>query len=125
MDPARGRNFSLYFSFFAPLFSFGGVQKYPRSSSTLVIANIVAYLQSIKEQRLKPNEKGIRSHYEIFSADQIECLAGDIVLEHPWTAPEGRGNFMSIRSFEDNVKSHFGDWIEEAARGVVDDELTE
>lgn len=78
----------MYFSFFAPLFFLGGVQKYPRSSSTLVIANIVAYLQSIKEQRLKPNEKGIRSHYEIFSADQIECLAGDIMLEHPWTAPE-------------------------------------
>ncbi len=84
-------HYSLYFRD-----PFDEVQKYPRTSSTLFIANIVAYLQLMKEKRLKPDEKMIRNHYEIFTKNSIECLTEDIVLEHTWTAPEGTGEISCL-----------------------------
>lgn len=89
--PHQPEHYSLYFRD-----PFDDIQKYPRTSSTLFIANIVAYLQLIKEHKLDPNEKGVRAHYEIFENEKIEPLIDGIVLEHSWTAPEGTGEISSL-----------------------------
>lgn len=73
---------------------FDDVQKAPRESSTLFIANIVAYLQSVKEGH--PPKTGPQTLYSIFKDEDIKPLIGDIVLEQPWTEPEGTGEICVL-----------------------------
>lgn len=69
----------------------------PRTSSTLFIANIVAWLE---EARLSADdarpEAGVRTSYDIFHDGPTAPLLGDIVLEQPWTAPDGIGEICVI-----------------------------
>lgn len=68
---------------------FDPIQKEPRKSSTLVIANIVAYLQSLKEGQDPAG--GQQTLYSIFKDTDLEPLIDAVLLEQPWSAPEGTG----------------------------------
>ena len=76
---------------------FDPVQKEPRTSSTVFIANIVAYLQSIREKIPgAENERGVRGRYDIFPDEDMEKLIGEVVLEQAWDAPLGTGEIAVI-----------------------------
>ncbi|MBT3766322.1 MAG: hypothetical protein HN578_13805 [Rhodospirillales bacterium] len=68
----------------------------PRGTSTVVIANIVAYLQSVKESPAAVREKGRKALYEIFDSENLESAMGDIMLRQPWDAPDGTGEFCIV-----------------------------
>jgi hypothetical protein len=72
---------------------FDPVHRKPRGSSTLIVANLVAYLQSLREGR-GPHE--FASLYTIFGDEDIDALGGRIVLRQPWTAPEGTGELCIL-----------------------------
>jgi len=72
-------------------------QQYPRKASTIFIDNAVAYLQSHVEKSLRENEKGRRSHYSIFKHEGKEKETfGKLILEQPWTEPQGIGEICMI-----------------------------
>lgn len=68
---------------------FDPVQKAPRRSSTLIAPTIVGHLQAMKEEQDPPNRK--QTLYLVFMDEDLESVTGDILLEQPWTAPEGTG----------------------------------
>lgn len=73
------------------------VQREPRTSSTVFVANIVAYLQFIREgQADAATERGLRGRYDLFRDDDFAALIGDIVLEQRWDAPAGTGEIGVI-----------------------------
>ena len=80
---------------------FDPVQKAPRESSTLILANIVAHLQSMKEGQ--DPESGAKTLYYIFKDEDLEPLIGGILLEQPWTAPGGTGE---ICVFDNRTLQH-------------------
>ena len=72
-------------------------QMQPRTSSTLFIANIVAYLQCIKEEEYDQiKSKGTNSHYNIFQNADIPDLINKTILEHRWDEPENIGEISMI-----------------------------
>lgn len=72
------------------------VQAHPRKSSTVFVANIVAHLQHAKEQRCRPEDVAWQTRYDLFLNENLEALQDDIVLEHPWTEPEGTGEISLL-----------------------------
>ncbi len=67
-------------------------QAEPRRSSTVFIANIVAWLQRRRESGDGSfDETGLRTPYEIFHNETMADVMGGVVLEHPWSAPRGSG----------------------------------
>ena len=71
-------------------------QKYPRTSSTLFVANIVAHLQGLREGLVKPADKGVRSTYSLFKGEIIADLANHVLLEHRWDRPAGQGEISML-----------------------------
>ncbi|MCH8236538.1 MAG: hypothetical protein IIC06_00030 [Proteobacteria bacterium] len=80
---------------------FDPVQKAPRRSSTLIAASIVGHLQAMREGQAPPNRR--QTLYEVFKDEDLESLTGDILLEQPWTAPEGTGE---ICLFDNRTLQH-------------------
>jgi hypothetical protein len=70
-------------------------QKEPRKSSTLIAANVVVYLQSLKEGA---NAHQFGSQYEIFKDEDIATLDGDILLRQAWREPTGTGEICIINN---------------------------
>lgn len=69
----------------------------PRISSTLFIANLVAYLQCMKERDYEQiKEKGMQSHYDIFAQQDMQQVLGKVVHEHRWDEPEGIGEISML-----------------------------
>lgn len=94
----RSRNQQTYVSLFTRN-PFDSEQVAPRTSSTLFIANIVGYLQAQRQGLCAPDERGLRTHYDnLFGAEDVRALFGDIILEHAWDAPHGTGEI----SMQDN-----------------------
>jgi len=75
-------------------------QKYPRTVSTLMCANIVGHLQSIREGVTdKFSRSGLKGTYTIFKGENMEDVLGNIVLQQAWTEPEGTGEI----AIQDNL----------------------
>ncbi len=73
------------------------VQREPRRSSTLFIANIVAWLEMVRTSRADPkSERGTRASYELFQEGKAAKLFGKIILEQAWEAPLGIGEIAII-----------------------------
>ena len=72
---------------------FDPAQRAPRSSSTLILANLVAYLQALKEGGGPHDFKQI---YRIFVEEDVAALVGEIMVEQPWQAPEGTGEITIL-----------------------------
>jgi len=85
----------------------------PRTASTLFVANIVAYLQLVKEKQCDPaSEKGPRTLYNIFSDTNMDEVLDKIVLEQTWNAPRGTGEIC----IQDNRKLQHASYYRDAAR---------
>lgn len=79
---------------------FDDEQQHPRNVSTLICANIVGYLQSIREGITDINAtEGMRSTYNIFSEQNMDEVLGNTVLEQKWNAPKGIGEI----AMQDNL----------------------
>jgi len=72
-------------------------QTAPRRSSTLFIANTVAWLEEAAQAGggARPPQ-GVRPSYDLFHSTRMEPLFGDIILEQPWSAPVGTGEICVI-----------------------------
>lgn len=76
---------------------FDAEQRYPRSASTLFIANIVAWLELVRTGKTAPGgETGARPSYDLFDGADITPLFGKTILEQAWDAPEGTGEIAVI-----------------------------
>ena len=72
-------------------------QRPPRDSSTLFIANIVAWLELVRSGGCDPSrERGVRAKYDLYGDCAVAELFGQVVLEQPWDAPEGSGEIAVI-----------------------------
>jgi len=69
-------------------------QRLKRDSSTLIIPNVVAYLQQLREGF--PPDQCKRAMYRIFKQADIDPLVGKIMIEQQWRAPEGVGEICLI-----------------------------
>lgn len=72
---------------------FDPVQRRPRSSSTLVLANAAAYLQAVKQGR---GEHKFKLLYHLFEDEDIAPLIGEVMVELGWRAPEGVGEIALV-----------------------------
>ncbi len=64
-----------------------------RTSSTLFLANVVAYLQALREGHGKHEFKGL---YKLFENEEVPALVGEVLFEQPWQAPEGTGEISVL-----------------------------
>ncbi len=72
-------------------------QREPRQSSTLFIANIVSWLQGVREGQCDPAiERGARMSLDLFMETQMASVLGDVILEQRWDAPIGTGEIAVI-----------------------------
>lgn len=72
---------------------FDPVQRAPRSSATLVLANAAAYLQAL-EEGAAPH--AFRRRYTLFAAEDVAALAGRVLFAQRWDAPEGTGELAVL-----------------------------
>jgi hypothetical protein len=86
--PAQDNQYSLFVRD-----PFDDIQRAPRRSSTLVIANAVAWLQHHREGASPPP---YRSLHHLFAGEVIEALAGSVLLDLSWSAPEGTGEIALL-----------------------------
>jgi len=92
--PSQGSFYSVY-----TRNPFDDEQKYPRTSSTLFIPTLVAYLQSLKEGKEGLlNDKGLISNAVLFDSDSIKPLLNNIVVQHSWDQPTGTGEISIINN---------------------------
>lgn len=65
-------------------------QHAPRGSGTVIVPNIVAYLQALKETGSKEDaERMLKASRRLFETEDIRPLKGEIMLEQAWDAPAG------------------------------------
>lgn len=72
---------------------FDAQQREPRSSSTLILANVAAYLQALKEGQ---EEHDFRALYQLFGEEDITSLFGKTLIDQSWSAPEGTGEITIL-----------------------------
>lgn len=73
---------------------FDPVQRQPRSSSTLVLANAAAYFQAVKEGH---GEHKFKLLYQLFEEEpNIDPLLGEVMVEMGWRKPEGVGEISLL-----------------------------
>jgi hypothetical protein len=76
---------------------FDAEQRPPRTSSTFFIANIVSWLELVRTGRCKSAEEtGVRPSTDLFERTDMAPLLGEIILEQPWSEPEGTGEIAVI-----------------------------
>ena len=76
---------------------FDDEQRFPRKSSTLFIASIVGYLQSLKEKNISLHgSSGNKGTYTIFTKENISDLVNNILIEHSWNEALGTGEISMI-----------------------------
>jgi hypothetical protein len=76
---------------------FDSEQVEPRTSSTLFVPNVTAYLQCLKEKKYEQIESsGLIQNCELYLQDDMESLINDIVLENPWKEPHGTGEISIL-----------------------------
>ena len=85
-------------------------QKYPRTSSTLFTANIVGYLQGVREGIVDPaKDRGVRGTYTLFQNLDMNEVLDNIVLEHAWDLPLGTGELSMLDNIDSLHASYYRD----------------
>ena len=69
-------------------------QMAPRKSSTLIVANIVAFLQAHQEGQNQTNPH--QTLYTIFNNEDLDALFGKIIAHQPWAVPKGTGEICIL-----------------------------
>lgn len=77
---------------------FDPLQRPPRTTSTLVVADIVAYLQSVREGKPPKLIDGEppNTYKDVFIGENMRPLLGDIAFEVTWNEPEGTGEIAML-----------------------------
>jgi len=76
---------------------FDDEQKHPRTSSTLFVASIIGYLQSLKEKNIEPSDShNNRGSYTVFTPNNVPELVGKIIIEHAWNEETGTGEISML-----------------------------
>lgn len=76
---------------------FDAEQRAPRQTSTLFIANIVGWLEGVRDGQVNPAvEHGAPTNIDLFSGGGIAALMGAIILEQPWAERYGTGEIAVI-----------------------------
>ncbi|MDH5179319.1 MAG: hypothetical protein OEY07_06600 [Gammaproteobacteria bacterium] len=92
---------------------FDPVQMEPRTASTLLIANIVGYLQCVRERQCDPaTERGTRTQYNLFQMTDMNSVFGKLVLNQTWDEPPGTGEIV----VQDNRTMLHASYYRDAAR---------
>ena len=73
---------------------FDSIQQEPRQSSTLIVDNVAAYLQLIRETGA--GTVPLPAQCKIFNDIRLKPLIGNILLEQAWNAPHGTGEICMI-----------------------------
>lgn len=84
----------------------------PRTSSTLLCANVVCYAQALREGD-KPHDR-IKANYRLFKGQRIEPLVDEILIEEKWQAPKGCGE---ICVFDNRTVLHASYYPSEHLKG--------
>lgn len=91
-NPKQDTHYSLY-----TRNPFDEEQRFPRTSSTLFIPYLVAYLQGLKEGNDKVADKdGLITSSVLYEAIAIPELLNSVILPHSWNEPEGIGEISII-----------------------------
>lgn len=91
-NPQQDTHYSLY-----TRNPFDEEQKQPRTSMTVFIPYLVAYLQGIKEGRGSiADEDGIITRSELYTPVEIPELLNSVILPHTWDQLEGVGEISMI-----------------------------
>lgn len=72
---------------------FDPVQREPRTSSTLILANAVAQVQALKEGDTSRDFKPL---YQLYEDEDVRQSIGDVVIEQAWDAPPGMGEISIL-----------------------------
>lgn len=65
-------------------------QQPPRLSSTLIVPNVVAYLQALKESGSTETAQGtLRASRPLFKAENVMPMTKTFIFEQPWDEPAG------------------------------------
>lgn len=74
---------------------FDAIQREPRTSSTLILANAAAKLQALREGDTARDFKPL---YQLFEDedDDVRHAIGEVVIEQPWNAPAGTGEITIL-----------------------------
>jgi len=92
-------------------------QQQPRKSSTLFIANIVGYLQAVKEKQYSPSEQEKHiSHVDIFRDVDVAQLINQLIIEHAWNEPIGCGEISIIDNTTVLHSSYYRNKLEKGYR---------
>lgn len=76
---------------------FDADQREPRASSTMFMANIVAWLKMVGNGGGGGGaERGVRASYDLFHDAELTEVLGDVVLDQPWDAPAGSGEIAVV-----------------------------
>lgn len=91
-NPHQDTHYSLY-----TRNPFDEEQKHPRTSMTVFIPYLVAYLQALKEGRGSiADEDGLITRSELYKPLDIPELLNSVILPHTWDQPEGVGEISII-----------------------------
>ena len=72
---------------------FDPVQREPRTSSTLILANAVAQLQALKEG---DTTRDLKSLYQLYDDEDVGPSIGEVMIEQSWNAPIGTGEIAIL-----------------------------
>lgn len=69
----------------------------PRKSGTVIVPNVVAYLQALKETgSAQDAERMLKASRKLFETEDIRPLKGEIMIEQTWDAPAGTSEVTVI-----------------------------
>jgi len=78
---------------------FDNEQKYPRTSSTLFIPTLVAYLQGLAEGKTDIlSGEGLISNAVLYNPETITPLLNKIIVQHSWDKPTSTGEISIINN---------------------------
>ena len=74
-------------------------QKQPRTSSTLFIPMLVAYLQALSEGKTSLlSDEGLINNVMLFDEDSVKPVLNTVAVEHAWNQPVGTGEISIINN---------------------------
>lgn len=74
-------------------------QKHPRTSSTVFIPTLVAYLQGLSEGKTELlSDEGLINNSILYNEDSIKQFLNTIVVQHTWDQPLGTGEISIINN---------------------------
>lgn len=88
---------------------FDDIQIHPRTSSTLFIPAVVGHLQGLREGLVKPQDKGLKGTYTLFTEEDISELSRFLILEHAWDEPYGTGEISMLNNLNLLHASYYRD----------------